>query len=235
MKKWISYSCIALATMLTWACNKGEVSSNMSVVSSFENGLDGWSVDLAEYNTSMDSSTIEFKYGVAKMPSDSTKKGLRVQSHNRSDDMFMYLKKKITGLDSHKTYEVLFDIELGTYFHSNSIGIGGSPGSSVFLKAGASSKEPNKKLEGDFYTFNLDKGNQLGGGKELVTIGDASNGLSEPGFKVVNRNNSGKSVSVKPNEKGEIWLCVGTDSGFEGLSVLYYDKITVLVKEQPLP
>lgn len=232
MKKWMSYSCIALATVLTWACDKGEVSNNVSVVSSFENGFDGWSVDLAEYNTSMDSSTIEFKYAIAKMPSDSTKKGLRVQSHNRSDDMFMYAKKKIGGLDSKKTYEVFFDIELGTYFHANSIGIGGSPGSSVYVKAGASSKEPTKYLEGDFYKFSLDKGNQLEGGKELVTIGDASNGLSEPGFKVVNRNNTSKLVSVKPNEKGEIWLCVGTDSGFEGLSVLYYDKISVSVREK---
>lgn len=100
------------------------------------------------------------------------------------------------------------------------------------MKAGASSKEPTKYLEGDFYKFSLDKGNQLEGGKELVTIGDASNGLSEPGFKVVNRNNTSKLVTVKPNEKGEIWLCVGTDSGFEGLSVLYYDKITVLVREK---
>lgn len=232
MKKWMSYSCIALAMVFAWACDKGEVSNNVSVVSSFENGFDGWSVDLAEYNTSMDSSTIEFKYAVAKMPSDSTKKGLRVQSHNRSDDMFMYAKKKISGLDSKKTYEVFFDIELGTYFHANSIGIGGSPGSSVFVKAGASSKEPTKYLEGDFYKFNLDKGNQLEGGKELVTIGDASNGLSEPGFKVVNRNNTSKLVTVKPNEKGEIWLCVGTDSGFEGLTVLYYDKISVSVREK---
>lgn len=232
MKKWMSYSCIALATMLTWACDKGEVSSNVSVVSSFENGFDGWSVDLAEYNTFMDSSTIEFKYGIEKIPSDSTKKGLRVQSHNRSDDMFMYAKKKITGLDSKKTYEVFFDIELGTYYHANSVGIGGSPGSSVYVKAGASSKEPTRYLEGDFYKFSLDKGNQLEGGKELVTIGDASNGLSEAGFKVVNRNNTSKLVSVKPNEKGEIWLCVGTDSGFEGLSVFYYDKITVLVREK---
>jgi hypothetical protein len=232
MKKWMSYSCILLATVGILSCNKEEIASNVSIVSSFENGFDGWSVDLAEYNTSMDSSSIEFKYGIEKMPSDSTKKGLRVQSHNRSDDMFMYLKKKITGFDSRKTYDVLIDIELGTYFHSSSIGIGGSPGSSVFLKAGASSKEPNKKLEGDFYTFNLDKGNQLESGKELVTIGDASNGLSEPGFKVVNRNNTSKLVSVKPNENGEIWLCVGTDSGFEGLSVLYYDKVTVLVREK---
>lgn len=228
----MSYSCIALAMVFAWACDKNEVNSNMSVVSSFENGFDGWSVDLAEYNTSMDSSMIEFKYAVAKIPSDSTKKGLRVQSHNRSDDMFMYAKKKINGLDSKKTYEVFFDIELGTYFHANSVGIGGSPGSSVFVKAGASSKEPTKYLEGDFYKFNLDKGNQLEGGKELVTIGDASNGLSEPGFKVVNRNNTTKLVTVKPNEKGEIWLCVGTDSGFEGLTVLYYDKISVSVREK---
>ncbi|AFK03168.1 lipoprotein [Emticicia oligotrophica DSM 17448] len=232
MNKWVSYSCIALASVLTLACDKAEVSNQVSVFSSFENGFEGWIVDLAEYNTSMDSSSIEFKYGVEKIPSDSTKKGLRVQSHNRSDDMFMYAKKKISGLNSQKTYEVFFNIELGTYFHANSVGIGGSPGSSVYVKAGASSKEPNKYLEGDFYKFNLDKGNQAEGGKELITIGDASNGLSEPGFKVVNRNNTGKLVTVKPNEKGEIWLCVGTDSGFEGLSVLYYDKISVYIKEK---
>lgn len=236
MKKWVSYSCIILATMSVWSCNNQDVTQLVSFESSFENGMDGWGVDLAEYNKSMDSTTIEFKYAIAKLPkpADTTKSGLRVQSHNRSDDMFMFLKKKVSGLNSQKEYEVTFNVELGTYYHANSVGIGGSPGSSVYVKAGASSKEPKKTLEGDFYTFSLDKGNQAEGGKELVLIGDASNGLTEPGFKIVNRNNLTKPVTVKPNEKGEVWLCLGTDSGFEGLSVFYYDKINVTIREKSL-
>lgn len=234
MKKWMVYGCIILATISVWACNKEEIVSTVNVESNFETGLDGWSVDLAEYNTSMDSSTIEFKYNVSKLlaPADTTKKGLRVQSHNRSDDMFMSIKKKITGLDSTKIYEVFFSVDLGTSYHANSVGIGGSPASSVYLKVGASPKEPAKVVKDGFYTFNLDKGNQMEGGKELITIGDVANGLTEPGFRVVNRNNLNKPVGVKPNGKGEIWLCIGTDSGFEGLSVLYYDRVGVLIREK---
>jgi hypothetical protein len=187
--------------------------------------------DFAEYSTSTADSSLEMAFGRSRLPAvlDSTKYGLRIQGHNRSDDMFMFLKKRVTGLLPNHSYKVVFDINLGTSYPENSVGTGGSPGSSVYLKAGASPNEPVKKLVDEFYTVSIDKGQQASEGKERVVLGNVSNGLETYDYRLVSRSNSGKPVNVTANANGEIWLCVGSDSGSEGLTVLYYDKIKATI------
>lgn len=210
--------------------------SGAVITSDFENDMEGWSGDLAEYETATDTATIGFRFRrtALPIPLDTKKNGLMLQSHNRSDDMFMFLKKKVAGLKANQTYSVVFEIDLATNEPLNSIGAGGSPGSSVYLKAGASPNEPVKKLEDNFYTFNLDKGIQSEGGKELFVLGNIENGSDKAEYKLIKRENPTKPVDVKANANGEIWLCVGTDSGFEGLTVLYYDKIKTTITEKVL-
>jgi hypothetical protein len=35
---------------------------------------------------------------------------------------------------------------------------------------------------------------------------------------------------VKANAQGEIWLVVGTDSGFEGKTTIYYNSIQAVIR-----
>lgn len=224
----------ALLGVSLWSCDQDkDVSGMKSVDSDFETTTDGWSVGFAEYSVEQDSTIFEFNSRVAALPAplDTTKKALRVQSHNRSDDVFMFLKKKVTGLDPNRTYKVTYEIDLGTNYPNGSVGIGGSPAESVYLKAGASPNEPVRKLVDGFYGVTIDKGQQATGGKEMPVLGNVSNGVDSTVYKLVQRSNTEAPVSVKPNAQGEIWLCVGTDSGFEGLTVLYYDRIKVTIKE----
>jgi hypothetical protein len=224
----------ALMGMSLWSCNQdGDVNGMKVVDSAFETTTDGWSAGFAEYGKEQDSTLFEFNSRLAALPTplDTTKKAIRMQSHNRSDDVFMYLKKKITGLDPSRTYKVTYEIDLGTNYHNGSVGIGGSPAESVYLKAGASPNEPVTKLVNGFYEVTIDKGQQATGGTEMPLFGNVSNGLDSTVYKLVKRSNAEAPVSVKPNANGEIWLCVGTDSGFEGLTVLYYDRIRVTIRE----
>jgi hypothetical protein len=46
-------------------------------------------------------------------------------------------------------------------------------------------------------------------------------------FTPINRNNNGSPVMVTANSKGELWLMMGTDSGFEGTTTLYYRSIKI--------
>ncbi len=233
MRKWMMGATVALALSMTACNNDDDLNADKSIESTFEKDFDGWTGDLSDYSTDYDSTITEFSVKRAALPAplDTTKKAIRVQSHNRSDDMFMFLKRKITGLDPNKTYQVTFEIDLASNYPVNSIGIGGSPGGSVYLKAGASAKEPAKVAKDGFYEFSLDKGNQAEGGKDLILIGNASNGTNDStGYKIVKHNTAAKPLSVKPNEKGELWVCVGTDSGFEGLTVLYYDRIKAIIR-----
>ncbi|MCF0057290.1 hypothetical protein [Dyadobacter sp. CY356] len=236
MKKWMFLGSFALMLGLA-GCNDSDNGSNLVlekvVTSDFELNTDDWTAALSEYSTETDTSSVEFRSGRTTLPTplDTKTYGYMLQSHNRSDDMFMYLKKKITGLRANSAYNVTFEIDLATDNSSGGFGTGGSPGSSVYLKAGASAVEPVTNLVSGFYTFNLDKGIQSESGKDLINIGNAANGLETDTYAIVKRDNLTKPVTVTADANGAIWVCVGTDSGFEGLTRLYYDKIKVSVTE----
>ena len=121
----------------------------------------------------------------------------------------------------------MFEVELATPYPAKSVGVGGSPASSVFLKAGASTTKSEKVKDGTYYKLNLDKGNQAEGGKDLVVIGNLANGKEVEEYTLIQRSNVGKPFTVKTDAKGEIWLILGTDSGFEGNQFIYYTRIKV--------
>lgn len=235
MKNWFVLGGLALVVSMSACDDNGEIiRSGIIIESDFEQNTNNWEADLAEYSTATDTSIIEFRSGRTPLPEplDKKRSAFMLQSHNRSDDMFMFLKRKVNGLKANQTYTVVFNIDLGTSYPANGIGAGGSPGSSVYLKAGASTIEPAKKLEDGFYHFNLDKGAQSQEGKDFLILGNIANGLEKEDYKIVQRDNMAKPLEVKANANGEIWLCVGTDSGYEGLTRLYYDKIKTTIAEK---
>lgn len=225
------YGLLGLAALVS-ACQQDNDSvtpdNGVVVNSDFKQNTDSWTGDFTDYSTQQDS-IMEFSLTHKGLPAplDTTKKALRITGSNRSDDMFMFVKRKVTGLTANTTYQLRFDIELASMYADNSVGIGGSPGGSVYLKAGASAAEPAKVKENDFYHLNLDKGNQAEGGKDLIVLGNVGAGTDVTQYKLIQRDNAAKTFSAKTNDKGELWVIVGTDSGFEGITTLYYNKIKV--------
>lgn len=199
--------------------------------SSFQRDNDGWVAEITDYGTAQ-SDIMEFRsiHKGLPAPLDSTRKSILIESMNRSDDAFMFLKRKVTGLTPNTDYSLVFDIELASKYPSSSFGIGGSPGSSVFLKAGASTVEPVKVLKDDFYTINIDKGEQNNEGENAILLGNVSNGSETDEYALISRSSIDKPFVVRSSDKGELWLIVGTDSGFEGLTTLYYSKINVTTR-----
>lgn len=199
--------------------------------SSFQRDTDGWVAEITDYGTAQ-SDIMEFestRKGLP-VPLDTTRKSILIESMNRSDDAFMFLKRKVKGLTPNTDYSLVFDIELASKYPGNSIGIGGSPGSSVFLKAGASAIEPVKVLKDGFYTINIDKGEQNNEGKNAILLGDISSESDTDNYTLISRSNIDKPFVARSSDKGELWLLVGTDSGFEGLTTLYYSKINVTTR-----
>ena len=199
--------------------------------STFQDNSNGWIPDIVDYSTDQDTS-MRFKAARASLPTplDVTRQSLMLSSMNRSDDAFMFLKKKVVGLQSNTNYTLTFEIELASQYATNSMGIGGSPGGSVYLKAGATSVEPVKVLKDNYYSLNIDKGAQIADGKDAITLGNIGIGDDATGYKLITRSNADKPFTVRSNDKGELWLLVGTDSGYEGLTTLYYSSIKVTAK-----
>ncbi|HEV8292941.1 MAG TPA: hypothetical protein VGP94_13495, partial [Tepidisphaeraceae bacterium] len=148
----------------------------------FNRGARGWGAGFADYPAGSESS-FELDSGIRKLPgrlASTAKKGFFITGNNHSDDLFMFLKKRLgpaDGIKAGQTYRVSFDIAFASAAPEDCAGIGGSPGNSVFLKAGADQREPKAVVVDGTRTMNVDKGNQGEGGKAASVAGDISNGI----------------------------------------------------------
>ncbi|MBD2705489.1 hypothetical protein IC229_33065 [Spirosoma sp. BT702] len=202
--------------------------NKMSTSTDFQSNIEDWSADFTDYGVAQENS-MEFKSDRQNLPDplDKNRKALMVSGQNRSASMFMFIKKKISGLQPNTEYKLLFEVELASKYPVNSVGIGASPSLGVILKAGASSTEPVKVKNGDYYNLNLDKGDIISEGKDLITLGHVGIDNESDQYALIQRNNKEKIFTAKTNDSGELWLIVGTDSGFEGLTTLYYTNVKV--------
>ena len=195
---------------------------------SFETDTDGWVVAFADLPEDYDQSIYELGGGHRALPDGLEGAGIYVQGHNRSDDLFMYLKRRVDGLTPAASYTVSATIDLATDAALGLVGIGGAPGESVFVKAGASTAEPEAAPDSTGHLrMNIDKGNQSRGGPQVGVLGNVGHpDIVGDEFRLKTLDNMDRSVVVKADDSGGAWLIVGTDSGFEGLTRLYYDRIS---------
>ena len=162
------------------------------------------------------------------------KKALYIAGHNRSDDLFMFWKRKITGLRPDTTYRVRAKLQLVSQYRSGSAGIGGSPADSVYVKIGASATEPAAMDNGEgLLVLNLDKGNQSQSGRDAAAVGTVAlpaRGSATYGY--LRRNNYSASQTAITDSTGSLWVFFGTDSGFEGKTELWYTRLWLVLARQ---
>jgi hypothetical protein len=227
---------IAIVLAGLFGCDlSGADSSGIMVFSysfDFSESQDNWVADFTDFPAGEgDSAFYELKFAYTDRPAHlgANLKSMMLSGNNHSDDLFMFIKRKITDLSPNTDYTLVFDVELASNAPKGVAGVGGAPGESVFLKAGASGAEPKKVIEANQYTLNVDKGNQSSAGEIAVVLGNIAVAYDTNDYALITRNNAGSAPFIaKSNSKGEIWLIVGTDSGFEGTTTLYYTKVNVV-------
>lgn len=202
----------------------------------FRDGVQGWVADFADYPLS-DRPDYEFEAELRELPEEVGEgTGFWLHSHNSCDDIFMFLKRRLgpeDGIVANQPYRVRFTITFASNAPSNCAGVGGPPGEAVILKAGASPIEPLPILDEDYWMrMNVDKGNQASGGPAASVAGNIANGIecadlpdpSDCPYVSLRRRHL-HEYTVESNADAELWLLIGTDSGFEGPTGLYYQKI----------
>ncbi|MBP6794202.1 MAG: hypothetical protein KA143_04065 [Saprospiraceae bacterium] len=227
-------------TFILFSCKKEEDAFPDTIIKeyNFESGYEGWQVNYTDYpfNLSAKDSLelYEMIHNHSPLPVtiQPTQSGIKIRGHNRSDDLCMYVQKKITGLRPNTLYSLDFTIQIGSNAATKAIGVGGAPGESVYIKAGASNIEPKKIIgtEGN-YNLNIDKGQQSQDGNDMIVIGHIGVTDTTTQYSLIERKNSNPFLK-QSNDKGELWLIVGTDSGYEGLTEIYYASITVELQKK---
>ncbi len=164
--------------------------------------------------------------------------GLLLGGTNRSDDLFMYIYRQVTGLVPGQRYRVQVDITFATNVPRDCVGIGGSPGESVYIHAGASAAVPTKVIQGTSVRSSIAKANQSQSGRETITIGNFAGGggtCTAGQYALKTLSTAAREVTSAPlpappadallltaDAQGRLWIVVGTDSGFEGRTEIYY-------------
>jgi hypothetical protein len=141
---------------------------------------------------------------------------LRLSSDNVSEDVFMFIKKKVTGLKANTNYSLVFEVEMISNAQADQ---------SVVLKAGASFVEPQKIVRDGWFELNLDKGTSLTSGKDLIILGELDGANPSPSYSNVD---APLRFTATTNNAGELWLIIGTESTYPGQNTVHYTKINVI-------
>jgi hypothetical protein len=232
----MNWKILLLGLLLTSACKKEETDQvDITYSFNFNEGLHGWEAGFADYPEGEEEFyELNSAHLFLPAPLDQTKKAFMIEGNNHSDDLFMFLKKQVNGLSPSATYSFVFNIELATNAAENSVGTGGSPAHSVYVKAGATAQEPIGELDSsdNHYRMNIDKGNQAAEGDDMINLGDMSNGIDEQKYVLAGRNNNSKAFTAQTDNAGNIWLVIGFDSGFESKTTTYLTNVSVVATER---
>ena len=231
--KYIKLTCSLFFLVFIAGCQGDDDASTpaVSVSYDFNTDLQGWTGGFVDYpQGEEDFYELSFTHAALPAPLDTTRGAVRISGNNHSDDLFMYIKRQLSGLAPNQDYQLSFRIEMATDAAEGSFGAGGSPANSVYLKAGGSTKEPIPILGADGYLeFSIDKSNQSNSGRDMLVISDFSNESEDFVYrlKVITADDL---LTVRSDGQGRLWLVVGTDSGYEATTTPYYTLIDVELK-----
>ena len=207
-------------------------SSGEEVSLDFTQGPQGWTAGFADYPVGQEAFfELTADYRALPPPLDGMGGALYSSGSNRSDDLFMYWKGRIGGLEPNRTYRINFTVEIATNVPHGCVGIGGAPGEAVTVKAGSSSIEPEAVAVSGTYRMNVDKGEQSNGGTAAAALGDIANSQAcdEVPRWETKELSGGRTIETAADGEGTLWLFVGTDSGFEGTTSLYFTRVRALL------
>lgn len=221
------------SAMLLGACNGSDISIGPGPDPAVEISIDfdssrGWRGGQSDYSTQTAPTDVVFEEG-ADLPAPFNGTGLYSAGKNRSDDLFLYVTKRVVGLEPSSRYRFDFDLRILTDVASGCVGVGGSPGESVTVKAGASAIEPKTVETSGEFEMNVDKGNQTQSGDDALAIGDLANSRTDcaDGPFEEKTLSSTNPLTVETDAEGGLWIFFGIDSGFEAGSELYYVDATI--------
>lgn len=226
---------LALSMMTGCASLAKESDGANSVKFDFEKDDAGFTPIYADYPYSEGVEEFyEFQHNYGKIPIDGAGNGIFISGNNHSDDLFMGYVKTLEGFAPAKTYHFSVSFKLATDIEGGLVGVGGAPGEGVTVKCGVTQTDPAAlPVENGgitYYRLNIVAGRQSNGGKDMVVVGDMAkaenNRPGEYEFKEFTA-----EFDTASNAQGEVYLVIGTDSGFEATTSYYLDDISITWKE----
>lgn len=220
---------VAMLSMLA-ACGGGNENDDRpkqySMLVDFDKGVTGWTGSSSDYTPETAPTNVTFEQRA--LPSPLSGKGYFIGGTNRSDDLFLFVKKQFTGLEKNAAYNLNFSLKFASNVPSGCMGVGGAPGEAVWVYAGATATEPKAVTVNNEIRMNIDRGNQAEGGKDAQVIGNIGNGLACGSATYVSKTvKNDKVQKVTTDANGAVWIILGIDSGFESHSEVTLQSVQI--------
>lgn len=206
------------------ACSASSTPEGTTVFEADFNTASDWAADFVDVPASQELD-VEFEAGLRPLPGSlgAGRQGLYHAGTNISDDLFMFFRKQVSGLEPLAAYRATFEITF-----ASAAGAGCDIGaSSIWIKAGASGAVPSRMVDGaGHFRLTVDKGQQVSDGSAALNLGDIRNDLpgcpSETLWGSQTLTSGARSIEVTATEQGTAWLFFGSESGFEIRHELYF-------------
>ncbi|MEX0720307.1 MAG: hypothetical protein WD059_06545 [Balneolaceae bacterium] len=201
-----------------------------------------WEPFFTDYNVGRgDDMELTADYRTLPEPLDAEGSGHFLSAVNHSDDVKMLLRKEVEGLEPNTNYHVQFSVQFATNVPSGCAGIGGAPGESVMIIADASEIMPEPFIEEeneDYYRLNVQHRGGPQSWYQNAIMGDIANSQEcedDPEYEFKELNSEEDHDQVTTDEEGRVWLLIGTRSGFEGQTDLYFTYFSADFRELESP
>jgi hypothetical protein len=195
----------------------------------FSQGNGGWLSGYADY--SPQTAPGDVVADIRTLPAGFAGAGYYLAGTNRSDDLFIYVKTRVGGLAGGRSYRVSAQVQFLSDVPTGCIGVGGSPGESVWVILAASTAEPLTVFNGSDYRVNLQRGNQGQGGSQGIVLGTIANDVPNCGARQWRTKQLASAepaaLGVVADERGDAWVLLGIDSGFEAFSRIYFQRLSL--------
>jgi hypothetical protein len=194
----------------------------------FNDNMEGWTVMFSDYPVGEEEFyELESTFEKLPEPLDTTLNAVKISGNNHSDDLFSYMYAPVTGLVPNTTYVVTFLVHLASNVATNSVGIGGSP--DLAFGVGALDTVPVNTIdESNWYRPSFEVALQSGQSNQIMQVmGTIGVTDTTSVYTPISRNNYNKPMHLTTNGDGMLYLLLGWDSGFEGITTIYIKTIIV--------
>ena len=195
----------------------------------FATGAQGWAAGFADYPEGGEAA-FDLEAGPRPLPAplDTDRSAILLSGDNHSDDLLMYVVRAVEDLTPSARYAVRLTVTLATDAPTGCVGVGGSPGESVWVKAAAVGGEPARAVdESQHWRLAAGMGNQSDPGPDGQVLGTVATANTDCANRVYATKtlSSPASLVAETDAAGRLWLVVGIDSGFEAKTAAYLMRI----------
>lgn len=173
--------------------------------------------------------------GVEPLPAPwSATGGMKISGNNAPDDLMMVLMRPVDGLEPLTRYAIELEMQFATNEPAGCVGVGGSPGESVYMRLGAAGEKPAAVNVDGYRRASLDLGQQANAGERALSVGNMANGADESfctgddaPWRLKRVSTAQQDFSVTSDEAGRIWVYALSDSAFEATTTWYLTEFVV--------